>query len=92
MLAVILGAALNGIEDGIEPPQPITGNAYAQENLDQIPTDWAAAIEAFEKSEILPRIFSRDLIRNYALTKRQEMLYLDELSAEEQLELYLDTV
>lgn len=92
MLAVILGAALNGIEDEIDPPAPVSGNAYAQEDLDQIPTEWGAAIEAFEKSDIMPRIFSRDLIRNYALTKRQEMLYLAELSPEEQLELYLDTV
>lgn len=92
MLAVILGAALNGIEDAAEPPAPIAGNAYATEGLTQIPTDWATAIDAFENSTILPRIFSRDLIRNYALTKRQEMHYLAELSIEEQLELYLDTV
>lgn len=92
MLAVILGAALNGIEDAVDPPPPIAGNAYAHEGLEQIPTDWGNAIEAFEKSEVMPRIFSRDLIRNYALTKRQEMHYLAELSPEEQLELYLDTV
>ncbi|MDG1282963.1 MAG: glutamine synthetase family protein [Pseudorhodobacter sp.] len=92
MLAVILGAALNGIEDAEEPPAPIKGNAYSQEGLDQIPTTWAEAIDAFENSEIMPRIFSRDLIRNLVLTKRQEMLYLAELSDQEQLELYLDTV
>jgi glutamine synthetase len=92
MLAVILGAALNGIEDGVEPPDPISGNAYAQPGLAQIPTEWGAAIAAFENSTIMPRIFSRDLIRNYALTKRQEMHYLAELNPEEQLELYLDTV
>ena len=92
MLAVILGAALNGIEDAEEPPAPIKGNAYSQEGLDQIPTTWAEAIDAFENSEIMPRIFSRDLIRNLVLTKRQEMLYLAELSDQEQLDLYLDTV
>ena len=47
MLAVILGAALNGIEDAEEPPAPIKGNAYSQEGLDQIPTTWAEAIDAF---------------------------------------------
>ncbi len=38
MLAAILGAALTGIEDEIEPPPPVTGNAYAMD-LPQIPDD-----------------------------------------------------
>jgi glutamine synthetase len=92
MLAVILGAAINGIEDGLEPPAPITGNAYATEGLATIPATWAEAIDAFEASRVLPRIFSPELIRNLVMTKRQEMHYLAELSPEEQVELYLDTV
>lgn len=40
----------------------------------------------------MPRILPRELIRNYVLTKRQELHYLAELSPEEQVELYLDTV
>ena len=92
MLASILGAALVGIEDGLEPPSPITGNAYAMPGLPQIPVRWAEAIDAFESSDILPRIFPRELIRNLVMTKRQEAHYLAELSPEEQVELYLDTV
>ena len=84
--------ALTGIEDAEEPPAPIMGNAYALEDLGQIPATWAEAIEAFEKSAIMPRILPRELIRNYVLTKRQELHYLAELSPEEQVELYLDTV
>jgi glutamine synthetase len=92
MLAVILGAALNGIEDGVEPPSPITGNAYAIDGLATIPATWAEAIDAFEGSSVLPRIFSPELIRNLVMTKRQEMHYIAELNPEEQVELYLDTV
>ena len=92
MLAAILGAALIGIEDQEEPPAPITGNAYAIEDLPQIPETWAEAVDAFELSPIMPRIFPRELIRNLVLTKRQELHYIAELSPEEQLELYLDAV
>lgn len=92
MLAVILGAALNGIADAKEPPAPIKGNAYSQEELDQIPTTRADAIDAIETSKIMPRVFSRELIRNLVPTKRQEMLYLAARSDHEPLELYLDTV
>jgi glutamine synthetase len=91
MLATILGAALVGIEDEMEPPSPITGNAYALD-LPQIPANWAEAIDAFENSTIMPRILPPDLIHNLVLTKRQELHYLAELSPEEQVELYLDTV
>ncbi len=91
ILAAILGAALNGIEDGINPPAPISGNAYAQD-LQQIPSDWGDAITAFENSAIVPRIFPAELIQNFLLTKKQEHRYMAELSAAEQVEIYLDTV
>ncbi|WP_299777740.1 glutamine synthetase family protein [uncultured Roseobacter sp.] len=91
MLAAVLGAALNGIEDAQDPPDPITGNAYAAD-LPQIPADWRSAIDAFEASPQMKRIFAPDLIRNYVLTKRQELHYMQELSPAEQVTIYLDTV
>lgn len=83
MLATILGAALIGIEDGLEPPSPITGNAYAMDDLPQIPSTWEDAIEAFETSAIMPRILPKELIRNLVLTKKQELHYIAELTAED---------
>ena len=91
LLATLLGAALNGIEDGTEPPAPITGNAYAQD-LPLIPGSWEKAMDAFEASEVMPRILPEGLIRNLLLTKRQELQYMSELSPQEQAEIYLDTV
>lgn len=92
MLAAILGAALVGIEDGLQAPAPVTGNAYAMEELAQLPGSWAAAIDAFEKSPFIARILPPELVRNYMFTKRQELHYMAELTPEEQVELYLDTV
>jgi glutamine synthetase len=91
LLAVVLGAALAGIEDGAEPPDPITGNAYEMD-LPQMPREWEGAIAAFERSDLIPRILPRGLVRNYLMTKQQERSYYDELSATERLDLYLDTV
>jgi glutamine synthetase len=91
MLAAILGAALTGIEDEIEPPPAVTGNAYAMD-LPQIPPNWEAAIDAFEHSDKLYRFLPKELIRNLVQTKRQELHYINELSPEERVELYLDTV
>lgn len=92
MLAAILGAALAGIEDAATPPPPVSGNAYAMADLPQVPATWDAAIDAFEHSALIARIFPPELVRNYLLTKKQERHYIAELSPEERVELYLDTV
>jgi glutamine synthetase len=91
MLSVILGAALIGIEDKVVPPQPIKGNAYARQ-LDTLPSDWHDAIRLFEESTLMPRMLPKELIRNYLMTKKQELTYYAELSADERIDLYLDTV
>ena len=91
MMAAILGAALNGIEDRLEAPPPFEGNAYDQ-NLAQLPGSWGEAIDAFATCPEMKRIFSQHLIDNFVMTKRQELHYMAELTDEETIELYLDTV
>ncbi|MEP5631857.1 MAG: glutamine synthetase family protein [Tateyamaria sp.] len=90
-IAAVLGAAMNGIEDATEPPAPITGNAYAQD-LRSVPMTWDTAIDAFETDPHIKRIFDAELVRNLVMTKRQEVRSMADLSAEEQTEIYLDTV
>lgn len=90
-LAAILGAALVGIEDEIQPSAPITGNAYDLD-LPEIPGSWQEAIDAFDQSDMIKRIFEPDIIQNMLMTKRQELRYMAELSKPEQVEIYLDTV
>ena len=91
MLAGVLGAALTGTEDQAEPSAPITGDAYKLD-LPRIPATWADAIDAFEADPGNARIFAPDLIRNLLLTKRQELRAYAELTPEERVDLYLDTV
>ncbi len=90
-LAAVLGAALDGIERAEAPPGPVTGSAYAQD-LPLLPTTWDGAINAFDQSPEIARIFTPELRANFLATKRQELRYMAELSEEEQQELYLDTV
>lgn len=90
-LAAVLGSALIGIEDALTPPPPLTGNAYAQK-LPQVPSTWADAIDAFDKGSLSRRVFTPQLVDNLLRTKRQEMRYFGEMSPEEQMDLYLDTV
>lgn len=91
MLAAILGAALNGIEGGLSPPPPIAGNAYDQEHP-QLASSWNAAIDAWENSLEIRRIFPPMLIDNLTRTKRQEMRKYQLLDAAKRIQLLLDVI
>lgn len=91
MFAAVLGAALAGIEDGLTPPPPITGNAYDQD-LPRLAPDWKTAIDRFEADPMIARIFPPGLIRNMVMTKRQELRLMAERPASEHWKVYLDTV
>lgn len=90
-LAAVLGAALDGIEQAQMPAPATKGSAYAAD-LPQLPQTWADAIEAFDASPEIARIFAPELRANFLATKRQEMHYMKDLSDEERQYLYLDTV
>ena len=90
LVAAILGAALGGMEDGAAAPPPITGNAY-EAALPRLPVTWADAIAAFDAPD-MRRILPAGLIRNYLMTKRQELQSWGGMDAAARRDLYLDTV
>lgn len=90
-LAAVLGSALVGIEDKMTAPDPIKGNSYDLD-LPQLPATWQSAIDNFENSKLAKRVFNPLLVDNLVRTKRQELSLFDELSPQEQVALYLDTV
>jgi len=63
MIAALLGAALNGLEDQMTAPPPIVGNAY-ELGLPQLPETWHAAIETFATCPHIKRIFAPEIIEN----------------------------
>ncbi|MEM6610591.1 MAG: glutamine synthetase family protein [Pseudomonadota bacterium] len=91
LFAAVLGGAINGIEDEARPPAPIDGNAY-EANVPQMAENWKEAISLFEESEVIKRIFGHELVKQFALTKRQELSRVSALSTADQKALYLDRV
>lgn len=81
-LAAILGSAIAGIEDDLSAPDPVIGSAYEQRVL-QCPMDWDSAIERFEASPRMARIFPAPLIAAMVALKRQEQARLAHLSPNE---------
>jgi len=91
MFSLVLGAALNGIEQKFAPPAPIQGNAY-EHDVPRLPTDWATAIEMFRSDPLVAQILPRQLIENYCLTKEQELERLRDIAASDHWKVYLETV
>ena len=89
--AAIMGAAIAGIEQGLVPPAPLTGNAY-EYDVPQLAPDWATAIDLFETDPMIAGIFPKMLIRNLVLTKRQELRLMGDIPEADHWKTYLDTV
>jgi glutamine synthetase len=69
---VSLGAMRTEPRPSVFPAEPITGNAYSM-NLDNLPLDWATAIDAFRKGADVPTIFSKRLQTMLVECKMQEL-------------------
>jgi len=68
--AAIIAAGLAGAERGLEPPHPVSGNAYAQAGAQDLPTDLTEALAAFSQSDVVltaPLSGHRVMINGHAL-------------------------
>ncbi|WP_241505935.1 glutamine synthetase family protein [Parahaliea mediterranea] len=72
VLAAILAGMLHGIENQLEAPDPLEGNAYEQVPP-SLPRHWPEAIEAFSNSDFIREYFGAEFQRVYTLIKQQEM-------------------
>lgn len=73
LLSAVLGAAMIGIEDQMQPSDPVVGNAYEKTNLPSLAANLTDAVTAFETDPFIARIFDPLLIDCLCRTKRQEI-------------------
>ncbi|MBN9434534.1 MAG: glutamine synthetase [Bosea sp.] len=70
-LATVLAGMLEGIERGIDPGPPITGNGYEQIEP-SLPTTWHAALAAARASRFLPERLGAEFVAHYLAIKEAE--------------------
>jgi glutamine synthetase len=77
VIAVVLAAALHGIENKLTPPEPIEGDAYSLEDPGQdLPTQWQEAINTFEQSQLMEKLLGQQFMEVFTALKRQEYMKL----------------
>lgn len=71
-IAAFLAGILQGIEHQLEPPEPLTGNAYDQ-LPPSLPRYLPDALALFADSAFIAEYFGNDFQRVYTLLKQQEL-------------------
>ncbi|MEP0203932.1 MAG: glutamine synthetase family protein [Halioglobus sp.] len=72
VIAALLAGMLHGIENTLNAPEPLTGNAYDQAPA-SLPRYWPDALASFAESAFIENNFGSDFQRVYTLLKQQEM-------------------
>ena len=75
--AALLAAGLAGIEEELELEEGYRGDAYAAEELAEIPRTLRAATEALDQSKMLREAFGDEVIEHYVHTARWEQFEAD---------------
>ena len=64
-IAAMLAAGMAGIDEKIDPGEPLSGDAYEGESTDHIPTTLREATEALRGSKMLRAAFGDEVIDHY---------------------------
>jgi glutamine synthetase len=76
--AALLAAGLNGIENGLELPPPLEGNAY-ESDAERFPHTLRDAIHALEEGQIARAALGDDVVDHYLNYARTEQRLFDEV-------------
>ncbi|KAA1251793.1 glutamine synthetase [Mycobacterium simiae] len=76
-VAALIAGGLYGIDRGLDPAEPCTGNAYQQAGFDRLPTTLAEAAVAFEASVLAREAFGDDVVAHYVNNARVEQAAFD---------------
>jgi glutamine synthetase len=93
-LAMMLGAALWGIEEGLEPPPPIVSPADGRDERDgpALPRDLVEAADRFRASAAARRLFGTIFVEHYAAARQAEVAACHRFVSAEERDRYVDYV
>jgi glutamine synthetase len=71
-VAALIAGGLHGIEQKLELPEPLSGNAYDSEG-ERLPTTLAEAADLFSSSRVAREAFGDDVVEHYLNNARVEL-------------------
>lgn len=88
--AATIAAGLDGIKNGIEPPDIFTGDVYAAADLPTLPPNLRDATKVLENSAMLKSAFGEEVIEHYVHFFRTEQRKFDEVVTNWERERYFE--
>ncbi|HXF73135.1 MAG TPA: glutamine synthetase family protein [Actinomycetota bacterium] len=72
-LAAIAASVADGIRRGLEPPEPVEGDAYARADLPELPGSLESSIRAFEADDVLRKSLGEGFSDYYVVSRNWEL-------------------
>ncbi|MBI4867994.1 MAG: glutamine synthetase [Candidatus Wallbacteria bacterium] len=93
-LAASFGAGLWGIEKALEPPPPVSGNAYTQtaDDATPLPRSLDEAAGLLDRSEAAREILGAEFIDHYVMTRRWEVAQFQRAVTGWELSRYMEII
>jgi len=91
-IATIAASAADGIKRGLTPPEPIVGDAYARDDVQELPGSLESALRAFESDRVLRDALDERFSDYYATSRRWEVKAFRETVTEWERDRYMRTV
>ena len=92
MVVVNLAAGLWGIENRVEPPPPVSGNAETHDGLAPLPRSLRAANDLLAKSEVARQILGEPFVDHYVRTRDWEVRQYEKAVTDWELERYFESI
>jgi glutamine synthetase len=91
VLAVLLASAHHGVTHKIDPGPAVVGDGYAAAAKEKVrlPTNWFAAVDLFEKSDVLRDYLGDRFVDMFVSVKRTEQARFFEVVTELDFDWYL---
>lgn len=91
VLAAILTGVCHGLENQLEAPAPVEGDAYQVES-EQLINTWSGALKRFEKSALWQKYLDPRFVELFLLLKRQELAEIGARVTDVEYQSYLNRV
>ena len=91
VIAAVLAGALHGIDNRIDPGEPVVGKAVPDDAV-RLPVSWDDALGTFERSDFIGGVFGERFRKVFAASKRQEKRKFEAIVTTLEYETYLRNV
>lgn len=92
VLAAILAGVCYGLENKLQAPEPVEGDAYQAESEEQLVNNWGGALDRFAASPLWQDYFDPRFVELFLLLKRQELAEIGARVTDVEYQSYLHRV